>query len=95
MKFIICYFIKHICFITIYNLLTLRPNIKNCDVGRYPKAVFPKGRFPEKFGLHYVNSAQSFRENVHAGKLLSGKLDPCDINISSYYSVRVQRRTEL
>ena len=38
-----------------------------------PKAVFPKGRFPEKVGLYYDNSAQSFRENVHSGKWLSGK----------------------
>ncbi len=32
-----------------------------------PKAIFPKGRFPEKFGyimINYDNSAQDFQENV-------------------------------
>ncbi|CAG8712356.1 13256_t:CDS:1, partial [Funneliformis mosseae] len=29
-------------------------------------------RFPEKFDLHYDNSARSFRENVHSGKWIFG-----------------------
>jgi hypothetical protein len=38
----------------------------------FPKAIFPNGRFPEKPGPHYDNSAQNFREIVHSGKWLSG-----------------------
>ncbi len=47
------------------------------------KAVFLKGRFSKKVGLHYDNSAQSFWENVHLEKWLLGKCTVIAIIINS------------